>query len=91
MSSIISARKRIASASTMSIRVPSCASVMQAMAISLFSLPSRSVQYRRTAHWRQAPIDPSTGCQQKNGRSKPSARATSSMLRPSSAWYSRRR
>ena len=44
MSSIISARKRIASSSKMSILVPSRASVMQAMAISLFSLPSRSVQ-----------------------------------------------
>src|SRR5665647_3506405 len=50
---------------------------MQAMAISLFSAPSRPVQKRRTAHCRQAPMEPMTGCQQKNGRSKPSESATS--------------
>ena len=38
------ARKRTASSSAMTMRVPSCASVMQAMAISLFSSPSRPVQ-----------------------------------------------
>src|SRR5450756_2204619 len=89
MSSIMRARNLTASASSMTMRVPSCASVMQAMAISLFSAPSRPVQTRRTAHCRQAPIEPMTGCQQKNGRSKPIDNATSSMLRPASTRNSR--
>src|SRR5665647_1273 len=89
MSSIMRARNLTASSSSMTMRVPSCASVMQAMAISLFSSPSRPVQNWRTAHCRQAPIEPMTGCQQKNGRSKPSESATSSMLRPASTRNSR--
>ena len=45
----------------MAIACPPAPRVMQAMTISLFSLPSRSVQYRRTAHWRQAPTEPERG------------------------------
>ncbi len=69
ISSIMRRRNTVASSSRIEILMPSCASVMQAMARSLFSLPSRAVHHRRTAHWRQAPMEPITGCQQKKGRS----------------------
>ncbi len=47
-------------------RVPSAAGVMQAMT----SLPCVSASSLNclTAHWRQAPTEPSAGCQQKYGR-----------------------
>ena len=59
------ARKRTASGSSMTMRVPSAASVMHAMTISLRGLPSRPTQCWRTAHCRQAPMEPIAGCQQK--------------------------
>ena len=47
-------------------RVPSAAGVMQA--ITILPCVSFSSLNCLTAHWRQAPTEPSAGCQQKYGR-----------------------
>ena len=70
------ARNWAASLSRMEKRAPSIAGVMHAMTMRpRWSFSSR---YCLTAHWRQAPTDPSAGCQQKYGRSRPFERHSSS-------------
>ena len=74
------ARNSRASGSSIEMRVPSAAGVMQAMTM----LPCLSFSSWNclTAHCRQAPTDPSAGCQQKYGRLKPSERQACEQVHP---------
>src|SRR5581483_9055627 len=69
---MMAARKVTASGSSIEIRVPSAAGVMQA--ITMRPRLSFSSLNCLTAHCRQAPTEPSAGCQQKYGRLKPAER-----------------
>src|ERR1035441_5742618 len=76
--SIMDARNSATSASSIEMRVPSTAGVIQAITI----LPRVSLASLNclTAHWRQAPTEPIAGCQQKYGRVMPNDREACSRV-----------